>query len=162
MDKSTINYITSFIIVLITATSGSFFTTKNVHSEWYKCIKPKALTPPNYVFPIVWTVIYVLLFLAFKHALDAKSKLLIICFVLSFILQVLWCYLYFTKRNVKLAFYIILIHICLAVVIISSSIYNKFYNIASLVGPYLLWISFATVLNYMSIYKLEKCDKFLW
>jgi tryptophan-rich sensory protein len=61
--------ISAFSIIL-TSYIGSIFTRKNVNTKWYDCIKP-IITPPNYVFPIVWTILYILLFFVFKNILDS-------------------------------------------------------------------------------------------
>ena len=51
--------IISLIIVYAVAFIGSIFTSANTNSDWYQSIKP-ALTPPNFVFPIVWNILFFL------------------------------------------------------------------------------------------------------
>jgi tryptophan-rich sensory protein len=128
-----------------------------VKSEWYKCIKPRSLTPPNIIFPIVWTVLYFVLFLALARAIREKYTLIQILFAFTLILNVVWCYYYFKKRDLKLAFIIILVLISLAIGIIGISIYKKDYHLAKLIAPYTLWIIFASILNYFSISKISVC-----
>jgi tryptophan-rich sensory protein len=150
-------YIISSICVVVTMLLGAYFTSNSAKSEWYKCIKPRSLTPPNIIFPIVWTILYFTLFLGLARAINKKYILIQILFVFTLILNVAWCYYYFKKRDLKLAFIIILILIGLAIGIISISIYKKDYHLAKLITPYLLWIIYASVLNYFSISKISVC-----
>ena len=151
-------YIISAICVVITMILGSSFTSNSVKSEWYKCIKPRSLTPPNIIFPIVWTILYFTLFLGLAGAINKKYILIQILFGLTLMLNVAWCYYYFKKRDLKIAFIIILVLIGLAIGIICISIYKKDYHLAKLIVPYTLWIIYASVLNYLSISKISVCN----
>lgn len=151
-----INYIIAFSSVILTSAIGSIFTSKNTKSNWYSCIKP-SLTPPSIVFPIVWTILYFLLGLAFSFSLNAKMHIINALFVATFILNVLWSYFYFGKKQVQVAYYIILSLDLLALLIIGFAIFAKSYKIAAIVVPYFLWILFASLLNYKSIAKAKDC-----
>ena len=63
------NTIISSIAIISTAFIGSQFTKSNVNIQWYECIKPN-ITPPKYIFPIVWTILYILLAIILKNILD--------------------------------------------------------------------------------------------
>lgn len=151
-----INYIIAFSSVILTSALGSIFTSKNTKSDWYSCIRPE-LTPPSFVFPIVWTILYFLLGLAFAFSLNAKMHIINALFVATFILNVLWSYFYFGKKQVEVAYYIILSLDLLALLIIGFAIFAKSYKIAAIVAPYFLWILFASLLNYKSIAKAKDC-----
>lgn len=153
-----LNYIIAFSTVILTSALGSMFTSKNTKSEWYKCIKP-ALTPPSYVFPIVWSILYFLLGLAFAFSLNSNKHIINALFVITFVLNILWSYFYFGKKEIQVAYYIILTLVLLALLIIGLALYTKSYTIAALVLPYLVWIVFASVLNYKSIDKAKICNK---
>ena len=59
MFKKIITALASVTAIAITLLAGKYFTSMGI-SEWYnEAVKP-ALTPPNYVFPIVWGILYVL------------------------------------------------------------------------------------------------------
>jgi benzodiazapine receptor len=135
--------------ILLTSYIGSIFTKKNVNTNWYKCIKSD-ITPSKYVFPVVWTILYVLLFFVFKNILDSKNKFLIILFGINLLLNVLWTYYYFNQKDVKKSFLIIILILITSIVILYK-IKNKLYI------PYVLWIGFASYLNYLSIDKIELC-----
>jgi tryptophan-rich sensory protein len=151
-------YFISFGAVAATAILGSVFTSQRTNTEWYKCIKPRGITPPNFIFPIVWTVLYFLLFLAFARSLKLKFHTMSILFVLSFILQVIWCYLYFAKKEVNKAAIIIVLLVLTTLGMVFIATYKKEYHLANLIMPYLLWISFATFLNFMSLPKIKICS----
>lgn len=153
-----VNYIIAFSTVILTSALGSIFTSKNTKSEWYDCIRP-ALTPPSIVFPIVWTILYFLLGLAFAFTLNSKQHIINTLFVATFVLNILWSYFYFGKKQISAAYYVILTLDLLALLIIGIALFTKSYKVALLVTPYLLWILFASVLNYKSIEKAENCKE---
>lgn len=156
------SYIISFITVLITALLGSYFTSKSSNSEWYKCIKPRNLTPPSYIFPIVWTVLYILLFLAFANALNIKYVPIIVLFIVMFILHIVWCYFYFGIKQISSAAIIIVFMIMINIAIICLAIYKNKMHLAKMLIPHLLWISFACMLNILSLAKVGICKELLF
>lgn len=145
------NTIISILSIIMTSYLGNRFTKQNVHNKWYDCIK-SSTTPPKYVFPIVWTILYILLAIVFKNILDSKNKLLIVLFGLNLILNVAWTYFYFGKRDVINAFIIVIFILITSIVILYKNNKNK-----QIYLPYVLWITFATYLNFKSIDKLKLC-----
>jgi tryptophan-rich sensory protein len=135
--------------ILLTSYIGGMFTRKNVTTDWYNCIKP-SITPPKYVFPVVWTILYILLFFVFKNILESKNSFLIILFSINLLLNILWTYYYFSQKDVKNSFLIIILIIISSIIILYKT-KNKLYL------PYVLWICFASYLNYSSIDKIELC-----
>ena len=69
-------------------------------------------------------------------------------FYLNLILNVTWCYLYFYKKNIDYAFVNILLILVTGLSIINLT---KDKQVVKLVTPYVLWIMFATLLNYYSL-----------
>ena len=138
--------------VVFTSLLASYFTNKNVKSEWYKCISPD-ITPPSYIFPIVWSILYVLIAISFSIAIKNDDKNAIYLFSTNLILNILWCYFYFYKKNIKLAFAIILILIIntLSIIIVTKS------KVKFVLILYFKWLCFAAFLNYKSIEKIEEC-----
>ena len=139
------------LVVYFIAFLGSVFTSKNVNSAWYESIRP-SITPPNWVFPVVWNILFFLIALSLYYAWSAKKERLKIAIVFSinFIFNVLWSYLYFGIQSPSLAFYdIILVWLSIGLMIVTLW---KISRISSyLLIPYFLWVSFASVLNYLSI-----------
>jgi len=135
----------SILIVFLVAFIGSLFTEIG---PWYDSIKP-SITPPGWVFPVVWNILFLLIALSlyfnWRKGLNFKIKLI---YSLNFILNILWSYLFFTLKNVKLAFLdLILLEFSIIYLIFLSYKNNK--TSAYLLIPYLLWVGFAGILNYL-------------
>jgi translocator protein len=143
-------FIISLVIVIIVAGIGSLFTDTG---SWYQSIKP-SITPPNLVFPIVWTVLFYLiavsLYYSWLSSKDKEKLMVIILFGINFILNILWTFIYFKNRNPLIAFIDI---VALWVSILVLIIYNwrRDRKASYFLIPYLAWVSFAGVLNYLSI-----------
>jgi len=142
------------IAVYATAFIGSIFTSNAVKSDWYESIKP-SITPPGYVFPIVWNILFFLIALSFYFAIinskDSKDKRKITgVFVTNFLLNILWSVLYFGIRNPLASFIeIIFLIASIALMILVTCKISK--KSAYLLVPYLIWVCFASILNYLSI-----------
>ena len=141
-------------IVYLSASIGSIFTTSKTQSSWYNDIKP-SLTPPNWVFPIVWNFLFLLISISLytswmKMKNNSEKKKLSILFGINLLLNVVWSLLYFGMQNPALAF-IDLLFLFVSILSIIIFLWNKNKKGAFLLFPYLLWISFAGILNYLSI-----------
>jgi tryptophan-rich sensory protein len=144
----------SILAVIATSLIGSYYTRKGIPSKWFDCIRSDK-TPPAYVFPIVWTILYILIAFAFGLALQDKDQVIIQLFVLNLIFNVLWCFVYFYKKKPGVALIVICI-ILSSIIQIMRNTKNKM--ITQLMIPYLIWITFATLLNYDSISKEKTCN----
>ena len=140
----------SFLAVFGAAGIGSIFTDTG---PWYQSVKP-SITPPNFVFPIVWTILFFLIFLAlyfsYTNAKKEDKKKILRLYGLNLILNVLWTLLYFRLHNPFFAFFeVILLFISIAWIILVS--YRIDRKAAYMLLPYILWVSFAAVLTFLSI-----------
>ncbi len=146
-------FFVSVIVVFFIAFLGSLFTTPQVDTEWYQSIKPE-ITPPSYVFPIVWNVLFLMIAMSLYFSWINSSKVLkkkvAFAFGLNLFLNVLWSFFYFGMRNPALAFFD-LIALWLSIILLIAITYKIKKTAAYLLIPYLLWVSFAGVLNYLSI-----------
>lgn len=136
------------LIVYGFATIGSAFTKID---NWYYSIKP-SITPPNIVFPIVWTILFFMIALSiyFSWIASDEKKKVIVLFGINLFLNVLWSFFYFKMHNVFGAFIVIILLLISILYLIRFT--WKFSRKASyLLIPYLLWVSFASILNYMSM-----------
>lgn len=140
-----------------------------VNSEWYSCIRP-SITPPNYVFPIVWTILYFILAIVLANLLlmfsNPYKHLLLFAVATNLLLNILWTYAYFINKDVLLAFIIVfcLLISIFYIIITLFSISNNLTHIPStwlgiMLVPYLLWVTFATILNGISLYNIKKCQQ---
>jgi tryptophan-rich sensory protein len=138
----------SALAVVLAAIIGSLFTKIDA---WYEAVKP-AIAPPNFVFPIVWTILFALLavslYLSLLNADKKERKILIILFAINLVLNVLWSALFFSAQNPAIAFAdLILLFISILLLI---QLTWKVSPLSSwLLLPYALWVSFAGLLNYV-------------
>ncbi len=143
----------SIVIVFFIAFLGSFFTTPQVDTEWYQSIKPE-ITPPSYVFPIVWNILFLMiavsLYLSWINSSEVLKKKIAFAFGLNLFLNFLWSFFYFGLMNPVLAFFD-LIALWFSIILLITITYKIKKIAAYLLIPYLLWVSFAGVLNYLSI-----------
>jgi len=103
---------------------------------------------PGWVFPVVWSILYILMGIA--SYLVRYNKRLINIYKLNLIINLSWPFLFFSFNLKVLAFFWIL----LLIVIVGYILYI-FYKenklAAYLLIPYLLWLIFASVLNLLQI-----------
>lgn len=125
-------------------------------NQWYKQLKTAPWNPPDYVFGIVWSILYLLMFISFMIVfLDKKCYpycYALIIFIIQLIINLSWTTIFFTHRKIKLALLVLLLIFGLA-----SYSTILFYNINKVAGilliPYLLWLCVAISLNsYIVIY----------
>ncbi len=139
---------------------GSIYTYDSVR-DWYPKLKKPSFTPPGWVFAPVWTVLYAMmglsLYLASHHRReedDGVWQASRVLFGTQLALNVLWSYVFFGRRAPGWA----LVEILFLWVAITATIvaFLKISRAAALLLlPYLLWTSFAAVLNH-SIWILNR------
>jgi len=140
-------FLISFGIVILTALIGSSVTSTQ---GWYESIKP-SITPPNFVFPIAWTILFIMIAFSFyfswTNAKKQKAKIISL-FVINLILNALWSILFFRMKKPAFAFVdIILLLVSILTLIIFTYKIDK--KSSYLLMPYFLWVSFASYLNYL-------------
>jgi len=152
------SFILILIIILVLLGVGGFgalFTANPEGSLWYQQVKAQ-ITPPGYIIGIVWNILYVLIgisiYLSLKNKTKDKetSKKLILIWSINLIANALWTYFFFKMQNPILALMdLILIAItCLMLIILNWKIHR---TSAYLIIPYLLWLCFAGLLNFLAI-----------
>jgi translocator protein len=140
--------ILSLIFPQIAGGLGAFFTLDSVR-DWYLTINRPSWNPPNWIFGPVWTTLYVLMgiacYLIWKSDHPEKRKLMNLYFI-QLGLNALWSPAFFGAQSPIFGLIVI---IPLWVLILNCILeFRKVSNWASgLMVPYLLWVSFATVLN---------------
>ncbi len=128
---------------------GSIFTIPSI-TTWYSHLNKPIFNPPNWIFGPVWTTLYLLmgisLFLVLEKKLKIQKNFLLILFSVQLLLNFLWSVMFFAWHLPTLALVdIALLWISITLLIVD---FWKFSKIASVILiPYLLWVSFASVLN---------------
>jgi len=149
-------YILSFTILIFVATFPTQFTTNNVKTTWYKCIAP-SFSPPSYVFPIVWTILYTLLAIALAQTMmlpNSNTKFWLLGFYAYNLAQNMsWPYFFFELHEVKTALFVLVEMIFSTSIILWQSYRVLPPWVGHILVPYLLWLCFATILNTASVFK---------
>jgi len=129
---------------------GSFFTRESV-SSWYMNLDKPFFNPPNSVFGPVWIGLYLLmgfsLFLIWRKGLDSgKAKQAFSVFIIHLLINSLWSFAFFGCRS-PLAGLIVIAVLWLVIIWIIISFFSISRIASMLLIPYILWVSFAAVLN---------------
>lgn len=149
-----INFKELFTFIILTLVIGFFGGILGNTSNYQNLLKP-SFSPPAYVFPIVWTLLYILmgisLYIAYNKSLD---KNILKIYIIQLIVNIIWPLIFFRLEFRFLAFIWIILLIILATIMTV-----KFYKIKPISGliqiPYILWLIFAMILNYY-VYILNK------
>ena len=136
------------ITLSIGAISG--IATASSVNGWYLTLNKPVFNPPNYLFGPVWTLLYTLMCISFYLILQSHTSILrtraIIIFCIQLFLNFCWSFLFFKFQLLGVAF-IEIIFIWFSIIIMIVTFY-KINKIASYIQiPYLLWVSFASILN---------------
>lgn len=121
----------------------------------YNSLEKPFLSPPNILFPIAWTILYILMGLSYgmledKSLIDSKTKTI---YYIQLFVNALWSIIFFSLKWRLFAFIWILL-LDILVIIMILNFYKKYKLSGLLQIPYLLWILFASYLN-ISIYLLN-------
>lgn len=148
------------IAVLVCLGIGFFsgFATQSSIDTWYETLTKPSFNPPNWIFAPVWTFLYILMGIAAgivwsKGYYHKWVKTAMYHFIFQLLFNGLWSIVFFGFRSPGLAFLVIIV---LLVLILLTYKWFKIVNktAAYLLIPYLLWVGFATILNF-SIWQLN-------
>lgn len=153
MNAGNKNYLSLIIwisaLIAIGAIIGSL--TKQEISVWYGTLNRSSLTPPNYVFPLAWTILYGAIgtcgWLIWSIASFYRLSVIKILYVIQLILNWSWTPLFFRYHLTGFAL-LVLMSMDILVGMIIWLAYPKLRSVSLLMLPYLLWILFATYLNF--------------
>jgi translocator protein len=125
---------------------------------WYASIEKASLTPPSWVFPVVWPVLYLMMGISLWRFLESDAPRQarvagVTLFGVQLVLNGLWSYLFFGLHMPGLALVeIALLWLTIGAVIAVFS--RPARGAAWLLVPYLMWVSFATYLNF-EVWRLQ-------
>ena len=151
MDKSKLKVYGLFILITeAVGTVAGLLTTLGM--EKYSAVEKPALTPPEIVFPIVWTILYALMAVGaarvwLTEESEEKDKGLKL-YVVQLCMNFLWSILFFNFQAYSLSFFWLL-GLLLVIVLMTLTFYKSDRIAAYLQIPYILWVSFAGYLNFM-------------
>jgi benzodiazapine receptor len=139
----------SIVLPLGLGAIAGMFTAQSV-PEWYATLNRPSFNPPNWIFGPVWTTLYLLmgisLFLVWKQEASKARNLAISIFFLQLLLNFAWSFIFFYFNRIGFALVeIILLWISIVLMLV---LFYKIKPMASYINiPYLLWVTFAAVLN---------------
>ena len=145
------NKIVTFILFLSITFSASLIgglATINFKEPWYSLLNKPVFNPPDWVFGPVWTSLYIMMTVSIWLYWHTKNKDIKTVYIYSIhlIFNTTWSVVFFVFHNMVLALFILIILIAF---IINLILRFKRVNMISvyLMIPYLLWCSFALILN---------------
>ena len=144
--KQTTKIIISFLVIILVAGLGSVFV--NLGMEWFNALNKPTQWIPNFIIPIVWTVIYITF--AVINFIWLKSENIptstVVLMLINAVLNILWCLTFFTLKLLLVGNIVICLNLIAAFALIIDIIKSKklFGYILSI---YPIWISIATTLN---------------
>lgn len=130
---------------------GAIFTTPAIPT-WYAALKKPPFTPPGWIFSPVWITLYLLMgvsaFVVWSKGWgDSRVRIALSLFVVQLVLNALWSLMFFGLRSPSAGFINIVV---LWIFILLTMLY--FFKLSTTAGallvPYVLWVSFAAVLNF--------------
>lgn len=148
--KNWVKLLISLALPQIAAVSGALFTVTGTGS-WYQQINKPSWNPPGWVFGPVWTTLYILMGIAFylvwkSNASDKLKRPAMTLWVVQLVLNFFWTLIFFGAQEPGWALVeIIGLWIFILLTILAFARIHK--TAAWLLVPYLLWVSFATVLT---------------
>lgn len=152
MSKTKI-YVKSILIPVIIGGVIGLIISRSID---YNSLQKPPLSPPSILFPIVWTILYVLMGISYgildsKSLIELKTKII---YSLQLFVNATWSLIFFTLKWRLFAFiWIIILDVLVIVMIIDFFKKNKTAGLLQI--PYLLWIIFASYLN-LGVYLLNK------
>jgi benzodiazapine receptor len=129
---------------------GGVLTRPNL--DWYATLNKPGFTPPNEVFPIVWTILYAMMAVSAWLVWRASGKEedrrpALTWFFWQLAIGIVWSYAFFWLHSPGLGLAVILA--LLVAIVLTIVFFDRLSRLAALLLlPYLLWVAFATSLNF--------------
>lgn len=149
--------IISITICLLAGFLGSIFTAPSI-PVWFETLAKPSFAPPNWLFFPVWTVLFMMmgisLFIIWKMDMkNQKVRKALILFGAQLVLNVLWSAAFFGLKS-PLAGLIDIIILWILILFTTLNFIQLSRAAGLLLIPYLLWVSFAAILNF-AIWRLN-------
>lgn len=137
-------------ISLAAGAIGSLFSRESTF-EWYAVLNKPPLTPPNWVFGMVWTILYVLMGMAAGLIWNvpiflSRVRASLLLFLIHLVLNVTWVALFFGFQLIGWAM-LELVLLWAIIIVLELFFYSQSKLAGILLWPYLAWVTFALYLN---------------
>lgn len=139
------SYWTLLLFILIVAGVAA----SGVHFQpgaWYEQLAKPFWTPPDWLFPPMWSILYVMIAVAGWLIFSATEQKLKVLWVAQLVLNGVWSWLFFGLHRTGLGLIdITALLVCIAMLLILSR--KSLPSVALLMTPYLIWVAYASTLN---------------
>ncbi len=151
-NKQAVMLAASIAVALAAGLVGSFFTLPSI-PVWYAQLVKPPITPASWLFGPVWTGLYILMAIAFflvwrKDFAGAGRKTAVGIYALQLGLNVLWSIVFFGLHS-TLGGLVVIVLLWLSIAATMSVFWRTSKAAAWLLLPYLLWVTFASMLNHL-------------
>jgi len=145
-----IGLIVCVVICFMVAAIGGYATTSSI-DVWYAGITKPTWNPPNWIFGPVWSTLYLMmaisLWLVWRKSGITNAKFAIGIFAVQLVLNLLWSIIFFAMH--QLGWALVEVIMLWSAIVLTIIVFHKHSKPAAyLLIPYLLWVTFASFLNY--------------
>ena len=156
LSVRTKSLIKNLAIPLLIGALAGFLTSGDV-KEYMATAKQPFFAPPGWVFPVVWTILYALMgFAAYiiENTSSPRKGRAVTVYYIQLFFNFVWSFIFFSAGNYLLAFvWIIILWLLIIATILEFKMIKS--RAAYILIPYLIWVTFAAVLNF-SVYLLNR------
>ena len=142
------------VVCFLAASTGAFFRP----DEWYRALAKPSWNPPDWIFPIAWTALYLMIgvsaWLVWRASGFAGAGGALLIWLASLGFNAAWSWLFFGRKRIDWALYeVVGLWLSILATILAFAPHSS--TAAWLLVPYLLWVSFASALTY-AIWRLNR------
>ena len=137
-----------FFIITYSASVIGGLATINFKEPWYSLLSKPTFNPPDWIFAPVWTTLYLMMTIAiwiFWHSKNRDMNTVYIYFI-HLIFNTTWSIVFFVFHKMVLALIVLTLLICLIIILLFRFRRVNMLSFYMMI-PYLLWCSFALILN---------------
>ncbi len=143
-------FLVAVLPVVAVVVAGSLVTEPSIPT-WYAGLEKPDFTPPNWAFPVAWTLLYALMAVALWRILSLPTHRpgrsgAIMAFFVQLALNCLWSFAFFGAHS-PVAGLIVIVALIVAILATIRAFWPLDRPAALLLVPYLAWVLFATALN---------------
>ncbi len=149
--KSIFRLIISIALPVAVGAVASLFTASSVKT-WFVTLNKPSFNPPAWLFAPVWTTLYILMGIAFFIIWESKANELIKkramkIYLIQLFFNFTWSFVFFYAQQPGWA--VVNIVLLWLLIVLTIFWFSRISKVAAwLLAPYILWVSFATALNY--------------
>jgi tryptophan-rich sensory protein len=156
--KKVLGILVFIVICELAGVVGSIFTTPSIPG-WYAGLTKPTFNPPGWVFAPVWTILYAMMGLAAYLVYEKgpgrpEVRKALAVFAVQLVINTLWSIVFFGAHQILGA--VVVIILLWVMILVTIRLFSKISGTAAyLLVPYILWVSFASVLT-ISLYTLNR------